>query len=114
MEHKQLEIQDYFIDGNCNTKLAKLIFKARSQTLDVKAQKKWKYADQTCIGCQNIEETGEEIMICKSLNNENRKSDIIVKYDWFYSNDINDIVRAIKILQDGLKRRQDILEAGIT
>ena len=114
MQHKKLEIQDYFIDGNCNIKLAKLIFKARSQTLDVKMQKKWKYADLTCIGCRKTEESGGEIMICESLNNENREADIIVKYDWFYSYDINDIVKAGKILQDGLKRRQDILETGIT
>ena len=114
MQHKKLEIQDYFIDGNCNIKLAKLIFKARSQTLDVKMQKKWKYADLTCIGCRKIEESGDEIMICESLNNENREADIIVKYDWFYSHDINDIVKAGKILQNGLKRRQDILETGIT
>ena len=53
-------------------------------------------------------------MIGESLNNENREADIIVKYDWFYSHDINDIVKAGKILQNGLKRRQDILETGIT
>ena len=109
-----MELQDYFIDGNCNIKLAKLIFKARSQTLDVKTQRKWKYADQTCIGCKEIEESGNEIMICESLNNENRKSEIVVKYEWFYRNEINDIVKAGKILQNGLKRRKAIFEAGIT
>ena len=37
IEHEKLQIQGYFIDGNCNTKLAKLIFKARSKTLDIKS-----------------------------------------------------------------------------
>ena len=64
IEHDKLQIQDYFIDGNCNTKLAKLIFKARSQTLDIKSQRKWKYADQICIGCKTLEESGDEIIIC--------------------------------------------------
>ena len=53
-------------------------------------------------------------MICKSLNEENRNSDITVKYDWFYSSDIHDIVKAGKIIQNGIKRRQEILETGVT
>ena len=114
IEHVKLQIQDYFIDGNCNIKLAKLIFKARSQTLDIKSQRKWKYADQTCIGCKTLEESGDEIMICESLNKENRNSDITVKYDWFYSNDILDIVKAGKIMQNGLNKREEILETGVT
>ena len=41
--------------------------------------------------------------LCESLNKEIRNSDITVKYDWFYSNDIHDIVKAEKIMQNGLK-----------
>ena len=85
MKHKKLEIQEYFIDGNCNNKVAKLIFKARSQTLDIKTQRKWKYADLTCIGCRKLEESGEEILICEVLNEENRTSELPVKYDYFYN-----------------------------
>ena len=29
--YQKLEIQEYFIDGNCNIKVAKIIFKARSK-----------------------------------------------------------------------------------
>ena len=51
--------------------MARLIFKARSQTLDIKTQRKWKYSDIICIGCESKEETAKEIMTCKILNNEN-------------------------------------------
>ena len=96
MQYKKLEIQDYFIDGNCNKKVAKVIFKARSQTLDIKSQRKWKYADLTCIGCKKVEESGEEIMICEVLNHDNRTSEHPVKYESFHSNNIHDLVKAGK------------------
>ena len=109
-----MEIQEYFIDGNCNKKVAKLIFKARYQTLDIKTQRKWIYADLACIGCRKLEESGEEILICEVLNEENRTSELPVKYDYFYSNNVHDIVKAGKMMQVGLRRRQEILEVGIT
>ena len=71
IEYCNLRIQEYFIGGNCNRKLSQLIFKARSQTLDIKTQQKWRYADSTCIGCKTREELGVEILICGILNYEN-------------------------------------------
>ena len=114
MKHLKLEMQDYFVDGNCTKKIAILIFKARSQTLDIKMQRKWMYADKICIGCQKTEESGDEIMICENLNNENRTADIPVRYDWFFGENINDLVKAGKIIYNGLKERKKILETGIT
>ena len=52
IEYCDLRIQEYFIGGLCNKNLSKLIFKARSQSLDIKTQQKWKYADSICIGCK--------------------------------------------------------------
>ena len=94
--------------------LVKLIFKARSQTLDIKSQRKWKYQDKTCIGCEKMEESGEEIMLCEKLNIGNRTADIPIRYNWFFSDNIHDLVKAGKILNDSLKRRQEILDTGIT
>ena len=114
LEYKKLEIQEYFIDGNCNIKVAKIIFKARSKTLDIKLQKRWKYEDLLCIGCKVQEESGNEIMLCEVLNNENKMSEIPVNYNCFFSENIKDVVKAGKVLKKGLKRRSDILETGIT
>ena len=109
-----LRLQEYFIGGHCNKNLSRIIFKARSHTLDIKTPKKWKYADSICIGCKTQVEQGEEILICDILNNDNRLADIQVTYNWFYRKSVSDIVKAGKILDNGMKQRQKILEAGIT
>ena len=72
---------------------------ARSQSLDIKMQQKWKYADSICIGCRILVESGEEILLCKILNKENSLADIPITYDWFYRNSVTDIVTAGKILE---------------
>jgi hypothetical protein len=114
VEYCDLKIQEYFIVCHCTKGLPKLIFKARSQSLDIKTQQKRKYADSTCIGCKIQVETGEEILFCEILNNENRLADIPVKYDWFYRNAVCDIVTVGKLLDKGMKQRHKILEDGIT
>ena len=51
LQYKKLEIQEYLMDGNKNSEISKLIFKARGKNLDIKEHKKWKYEDNLCIGC---------------------------------------------------------------
>ena len=73
------------LDGNQNIKVAKLKFKARSMTLDLKMQKKWRYEDTTCIGCGVNNETGEEILSCSGYSDS--KDDFweqSVMYSIFY------------------------------
>ena len=112
--YSKLEMQEYFSDGYCNKNLSKLIFKARSQTLDIKTQRKWKYADKICIGCRLKEESGDEILICDILNKENRQENIPIGYNWFYSENVCDIVKVGILMQNGLKERDRVLEAGVT
>ena len=90
------------------------MFKARFQTLGLKTQQKWRYADSSCIGCQTREELGEEILVCGKLNYENSVADVQINYDWFYRNEVSDIVKAVKLLDRGMKERQRIVEQGIT
>ena len=112
--YSKLEMQEYFTDGYCNKNLSKLIFKARSQTLDIKTQRKWKYADKICIGCRLKEESGDEILVCDILNKENRQENKPIGYDWFYSENVCDIVKVGILMQNGLKERDRVLEAGVT
>ena len=114
IEYKNLEIQEYLSSGCCNVKLAKLIFKARSKTLDIKTQRKWKYTDILCSGCRIDEESGQEILSCKVLSDKNMTRYDTVMYSDFYSDNIDDIVQTGKILQNNLKRRNEILETGVT
>ena len=114
IKYSDLNIQEYFVGGNCKKKISQLIFKARSQTLDIKSQQRWKYADSTCFGCKTQEETGQEILICEKLNYENSVADQQIRYDWFYRSTVSDIVKVGHILDRGMKSRQKILENGIT
>jgi hypothetical protein len=57
---------------------------------------------------------GEEILICGKLNYENSVADVQINYDWFYRNEVSDIVKAGKLLDRGMKERQRIVEQGIT
>ena len=114
IQYCELKIQEYFIGGHCNKGLSKLIFKARSHSLDIKTQQKWKYADSICIGCKKNVESGEEILCCEILNNENRLADNPVRYDWLYRKAVGDVVTVGKLLDKGMKQRQKILEDGIT
>ena len=77
-------------------------------------EKKWKYADNICIGCKIREESGEEILQCDILNIENRRAEFPVKYSDLYSKSIGDIVKVGKLLENGLKRRDQVIEMGIT
>ena len=114
IQYNDLKIQEYFIDGNCKRNISKLIFKARSKTLDIKTQQKWKYADKICIGCKIKEESGEDILICENLNKENRDAVNPIEYNWFYKNTVNDIVKVGLLLDRGLKQREKIIESGVT
>ena len=110
--YQKLEIQDYLIDENCNTKLSKLIFKARTKMLDIKTQLKWKYDDNTCIECGENEETGDEILRCKSLQDANGRADG-PEYEWFYSKYVKKIIEVGKMMGEGLKKRERLIEDGI-
>ena len=105
IKYSELKMQLYLAEGERDIRLTKLIFKARGRTLDIKMDKKWKYDDTSCSGCKINEETGEEIMRCKDLgdNDEN------VSYKCFFE-DLPEQIKAAKILDKKLKRREKIRE----
>ena len=102
------------MNGDCRKNLSKLIFKARSKTLDIKEHKKWKFQDLLCVGCKQNEETGLEILTCINFNNKiSSKNDKGITYDWFYSENTNRKIEAGKLLESRLKERQEILDQSV-
>ena len=73
---------------------SRLIFKARSQTLDIKTQMKWKYNARACIGCKTKEETSQEIMTCEKLNSEKRIAAYPINLSAAFDKNTTDIVKA--------------------
>ena len=66
LQYSKLELQD----GNKNTKISKLIYKARGKNLDIKTHKKWKYKDNLCIGCNIRIETEDELLSCPGFSEQ--------------------------------------------
>ena len=91
------------------TGMSRIIYKARGHILDIKTHQKWKYEDNLCVGCHENIESGEEILRCKLLG-ENEKE---VSYDWFYSDLVSKQIEAGKIMTKKLRKRK-IIREGIT
>ena len=43
IQFEKLVMQENLLNGDRNSKVSKLIFKARTKTLNIKSQKSWKY-----------------------------------------------------------------------
>ena len=110
VQYDKLEMQEYFVGGNCSREVAKLIFKSRSMSLDIKMNKRWKYADVLCVGCSEKEETMDELMLCKVLNYDNSVSKKPAKFKDFFSGNVKDLVKAGMEVQKSWKKRKGILE----
>ena len=106
IEYKELKMQDYLADGDRKILVSKLIYKARGMNLDIKMQKRWKYEDFKCEGCQENSETGEEILKCDQLGiNENQ-----AQYSWFFSTSVSKQIAVGKVMLEKLKKRKRIRE----
>ena len=71
-------------------------------------QKQWKYDDKICIGCKEREETGEEVLSCDGLGEQNGNKP--VKYNWFYSDSVEEIRNVAKVMNEKLKIRKKKME----
>ena len=61
---------------NRSTSLSKLIFDARSGTLDIKEWNMWKYEDHICVKCEIEAEIISHLMTCSSYEKESNVEDI--------------------------------------
>ena len=110
IQYKKLETQEYLMDGNQNTEISKLIFKARGKNLDIKEHKKWKYKDNICIGCNTRIETEEEILSCPGLSEENEDSSEILSFNLVFGDSVSDRIKVAKKIRKRLKIRERLLE----
>ena len=112
IQYKTLEMQEYLLEGNKSIEVSKFIFKARSKTLDIKMQRKWKYEDKLCTGCKVREETGEEILTCTYFEETDEENAKPMTYDMFYCESTSDMILVAKCMMARLKRRKTILDTG--
>ena len=105
-----LEIQQY-LSENKNTRISKFIVKARAKSLDIKTHKSWKYEDRTCTGCKNREETGDEILLCEHFG-KYEKSEKIPAYEWFFGDNVSEMMYCAEVMSKRLKIREKMLDNG--
>ena len=98
------------ISGNKNSKISKIIFQARTKSIDLKAYKSWKYDDELCVGCNKRTETIDEILSCDTYSEKN-KQNRIVKYDWLFGISDSDKHEVGLMLLKRLRKREKLLEA---
>ena len=106
LEYCKLEMQEYLLSGNRNTKLSKLIFQARGRNLDIKMHKKWRYEDVTCVGCGKNVEIEEELLSCEGFCDD-KKTD---SYSWLFTDCVRKMKKGAKSIQNRLKVRKKMLE----
>ena len=110
MNYEKLEIQEYLLDGNKNTKLSKLIFKARGKSLEIKTHKKWKYEDTICVGCKFEIETEDELLTCDGFADKSELSDANINYEMVFENSVEKMIKVAKEIRKRLKARQKLLD----
>ena len=89
-----------------------MIYKARTQTLDIKTHRRWKYDDNICVGCNTRQETIEKILSCTNLGDNNEETRSIC-CDWLISGSGRQMFILGTILAQRLKTREKLIE-GIT
>ena len=102
-------MQDYLSEGDRQISVSKIIYKARGMNLDIKSQKRWKYDDIQCEGCNIDIESGEEILKCERLGKNTKHAE----YSWFYSEILPKQIEAGKVMLRKLKKRKQLRE-GVT
>ena len=112
LKYEKLEMQDYLLDGNFNTQVSKVVYKARTQTLDIKTHKRWKYDDDICVACHERQETIQELLTCTYLSDKNEETKPM-HYDWLISGSGRQMFKVGQVLAKRLKAREKIIE-GIT
>ena len=92
LKYDALEVQDYLRE--LYPSQAKIVFKWRSQTLDIKSHLTYKYKDLICRGCGLEEETPHHIMNCGTAEEIGDEIDILSlkKIDGFKKSELKRVV----------------------
>jgi hypothetical protein len=106
---KKLCMSEYLVH-NKNTFLSKIIFSARSGTLDLKAWNEWKYNEKACVMCKIEEENFDHFMKCLLYGPNNLE----IKYTGIFENtQENQYKVAIEIKRRSQIRKAKLAEVGL-
>ena len=118
IKYKKLEIQKYLLSDKISVKEAKLLFKIRTEMLDVRQNFKNKYIDKSknddynekllsCPLCELHIDNAKNILKCSVLDNNNNDNDND-NFDDLYSEDMDKVSSMIKKFNKLWRQRQDL------
>ena len=111
IHYSDLQIQEYLLEGNRNTEMSKLIYKARGMCLDLKTHKKWKYKDDICVRCEKHSETGDLFIYCSGYGEGKHDKEIKnMQYNIFFDGSSSEMHILAKVISRRLKIREKLLE----
>jgi hypothetical protein len=67
LQYQRLEVQQYLL--KLSPDQARIMFKWRSKTLDIKCHRTYKYKDLKCRGCGNNDEEVDHVVNCEGISN---------------------------------------------
>ena len=102
INYEFFEMAKYLQEDNLgfSVKEKQSLFQCRTNDIEVKANRTWKYENLTCRSCKetNKIETQEHVFLCKNLLNKNSRVTYIPVYSDLYSSDIEEQVYTSMIL----------------
>ena len=98
-------MQEYLLPNQTSTRMAKLIFHARSRMLDLKCNFKNRYRDFLCpTGC-GLDDTQQHLIDCEKLSDSTLVSKL-PEYDDLFSKDVKKILNFATILKARVLARE--------
>jgi hypothetical protein len=109
IQYSDLRMQEYLLEGNKNTEMSKLIYKARGMCLDLKTHKTWKYKDKICVSCEQHSETGDLFIYCSGYGEGKYDKEIKnMQYNIFFDGSSSEMHILAKVIPRRLKIREEI------
>ena len=117
VKYRKLEIQRYLISDKITVKEAKLLFKIRTEMIDVRENYKNKYVKKQndaksnekallCQLCKNHADSAENVFKCSALNDRDEDKNIFKN---LFSDNMDGVSSTIKEFSSLWRKRQQLL-----
>ena len=115
IEYTHLRMASYLEDKELglSVKERQYLFQCRTNDIDVKANRPWKYDDLICISCRNTNtntntiESQIHILHCETLVRNNNKISYLPTYGDLYSEDVQEQIYISNIIFENMRIRQE-------
>ena len=113
IKYERLEMAHYLRANSFDltVKDRQFLFQCRTNDIDAKANRTWRYEDITCVSCKDLNqiETGKHILECSVLQNQNNIISYIPDYNDLYSTEVQEQIYVSQVINENMKLRKKYL-----